>query len=316
MMENIKIVEPMVLAPEDLTEFKWGEKIENRLLYWHLIEECQMHPTIFLAHDVPQEDSSLEIHFNNLAKEFNNIGINAFMPMHPVPLSAFAQVMAKKAAPISIYLTEVENKLKLTFLGSNGALFDERNFRRQKPKEAVVKPAVIGATNIIDDYISDLSALADTTAETNAQYKELLLPFPEIKEGTIKNTNLKSLTESPSGQFSASINSDGQSIEIFNEKSEKIEAKVMAKTIYNYLGSERFASGTVIGPSPLCDKMVENEDFLRVEDKTQLHYNGAYTDLLLGWWHDGTISHQGCSSFGDTLVTALYFIEAVNAGYF
>lgn len=323
MIDGVEIVKPIWVKPEELEQFKWAEKLENKPLYWHIRSLCQEHPSVFLAHaasDSSRTSSSkklgLETHCARLANEFNLLGINAFLPMHAVPLSAFAQAMAKRGAPISIYLSEEKEKIKLTFLGANGGLFDTRDFANQKPKEPTGKLGVTGATKVLEGYIFDISTLADMAAESSAGYKKLQIPFSLIKELIEENSSLGSISEKENGQFSAKISADGQKIKIFDEKNQKIDARAIAETIFSYLKKERFANGSVIGPEAMPGQVAEDEDFVEVFSLEELHYQGAYADLLLGWWEDGTLSHQGCSSFGDALVTALYFMEGVNSGYF
>jgi hypothetical protein len=41
-----------------------------------------------------------------------------------------------------------------------------------------------------------------------------------------------------------------------------------------------------------------------------MSYHAGFSDLLVGWWNDGVLAHQGSSCFGDAILTAIYYLEA------
>ncbi len=117
----------------------------------------------------------------------------------------------------------------------------------------------------------------------------------------------------PSGP-EAIISPDGQALWLNDRKRGNIAATEIAAVITSYLVKERLASGTVVGPRELQLQVAEPPEFMTVSGSSfDMNYHAGFADLLVGWWDNGIIAHQGSSCFGDAVLTAIYYLEALRS---
>ena len=72
------------------------------------------------------------------------------------------------------------------------------------------------------------------------------------------------------------------------------------------------ASGTIVGPAGKVKGIPEGiGEILEIEGSCfDMNYHAGFADLLIGWWEDGTIAHQGSGCFGDAYLSAIYLLES------
>ena len=309
-MESTNKLEPILFRLDEANELLWSEKPENREFFFHICNMCKNYPSIFLAYSA---SAMAMLKAGETAEGFSKLGINVFMPAEPVPLCAFSQAMTVRSAPLGLYLSTDDTRklLKLTAISSHGGYFDSQDILSEKPQIKKDKTGVIGQTEMLNGYVNNLINLSDKYIEKGDYFAKLDIPFPALQKMLSEKEAPEILLKRNVIGYSAEVSDDGQKLTIFDQNNNKLPTSQIASIILKYLLKERFASGTVIGPTPLPDQEITEENYIEVSTVSDMAFNAGFTDLLLAWWHDGTIAHQGSSCFGDALLTAVYFLEAI-----
>lgn len=301
---------PICIEADSAESLKWSELPENMLFFRHICKLCSDYPSIFLAYSATKDVKDIA---QITAHGFTELGINVFMAPYAVPICAFSQAVALRNAPIGIYLSKDDKHrgILLTAIASHGGLFDLRDVNNEKTTLNLSKTGVIGETNMTDAYIENLAGLADSGIEPGIGFKEIRIPFPHIDELIKTHKNAQILNVSDKNGLTATIGDDGQQLTITDTRGLIVSTEKIASSIMTYLQKERLARGTIIGQSPLLNQVIDEENYIEVKDSIySLHFFAASCDLLLGWWPNGVIAHQGSSCFGDGILSAIYYIEA------
>jgi hypothetical protein len=304
---------PICIEAEDAKSLKWSDMPENTLFFRHICKLCSTYPSVFLGYSASKGIKDIA---QITAQGFTEIGVNVFMAPYAVPICAFSQAIALRNAPIGLYISkdEKERGFFLTAITSNGGLFDLRDISNEKPNLNFTRTGVIGETNMTDAYIENLAGLADSGIEPGIGFKEIRIPFPHIDALIKTHKSAHILNASDKNGLTATIGDDGQQLTIKDANGAIVSTEEIASKIMTYLQKERFARGTIIGQTPLANQEIDEENYIEVKDSIySMHFFAASCDLLLGWWPNGVIAHQGSSCFGDGILSAIYYIEALRS---
>ncbi|MDD3000921.1 MAG: hypothetical protein PHF29_04140 [Candidatus Riflebacteria bacterium] len=304
---------PICIEAEDAKSLKWSDMPENMLFFRHICKLCSTYPSIFLSYSATKGVKDIA---QITAQGFTEIGVNVFMAPYAVPICAFSQAIALRNAPIGLYISkdEKERGFLLTAITSNGGLFDLRDISNEKSNLNLGRTGVIGETNMTDAYIENLAGLADSGIEPGIGFKNIRIPFPHIDALIKTHKSAQILNISDKNGLTAIVGDDGQQLTITDANGSIVSAEEIASKIMTYLQKERFARGTIIGQTPLANQEIDEENYIEVKDSIySMHFFAASCDLLLGWWPNGVIAHQGSSCFGDGILSAIYYIEALRS---
>lgn len=305
----MKPLYPAVFESRDAARLHWAELPKNLQFYRHVRNICLGFPSLVLAYAARPGLAELA---HEIAEGFTGCGINVFMPGQAAPLCALSQAMGARNLPIGLYLDaddQVEN-LALSALSSHGGPFDQKDVIVD-PFGKGIKSGVIGETDIERAYVTNLAGLADRFIEKGTGFSAVEIPFAGLESRLRQTEELAILFQhDPQGPV-AKISPDGQGLSITEKDGRALTAAEIARLITAYLTQERLASGTVIGPAGEIKGFAEHIETLEVDGSLfDLNHRASYTDLLVGWWHNGTIAHQGSSCFGDAILSAVYFLES------
>lgn len=309
-MENINKLEPIVFRLDEANELLWSENADNREFFLHICNMCMNYPSIFLAYSA---SAMAMLKAGETAEGLSKLGINVFMPADPVPLCAFSQAMTVRNAPLGLYLSsdDTGKLLKLTAISSHGGYFDAQDIIKERPQLPKGKTGVIGQTEMLNGYVNNLINLSDSYIEKGDYFAKLDIPFQALQKKLAEKEAPEILLNRNVTGYSAEVSDDGQKLTIYDTNGNKLPTSQIASAILKYLLKERYASGTVIGPTPLNEQEITEDNYIEISSASDMAFSAGFSDLLLGWWHDGTISHQGSSCFGDALLTAVYFLESL-----
>lgn len=305
----MKPLYPALVAADELNAMKWAEHPENRAFKNYLLATCQEFPSIVLA---AAGRPGLNAATATLAESLIAAGINVFMPENPAPICALSQAVSSRSMPMAIYLDgdETCQNLSLTALTRHGGPPDEKDVLEYQHTQET-RTGVAGITELDRYYTNNISGLADRFIEKGAGYSSFKIPFPALEDRMRAMPELAILFECDPTGPEAIVSNDGQSLLLKDKNGVVVAAAEIVQTVVNYLVKERLASGTVVGPERLTG-LPENITNLQVEGSPlDMSYHAGFADLLIGWWHDGTMAHQGSSCFGDAILTAIYYLEAM-----
>ncbi|HNS09510.1 MAG TPA: hypothetical protein PKN29_07405 [Candidatus Ozemobacteraceae bacterium] len=306
----MKPLYPARFRSADVIAQHWAELPENLQFYRHLRNVCHGFPSTVLAYAARPGLAELAA---GIAEGLMTCGINVFMPPQAVPVCALSQALGARNLPIGLYLdgdAGLEN-LTLSALSSHGGPFDEQDVQTA-PFGRGSKNGVAGETDLDRSYISNLAGLADQFIENGIGFSSLVIPFPTIEEKLRDNESLKILFQNDPSGPRAEIGPDGQSLQIFDRDGRQIAPEQVARDIAAYLVGERLASGSVLGPAGQVQGFPDSLEYIEVDGVAiDLNHRASFADLLIAWWPDGIISHQGSSCFGDAILSAIYYLEAL-----
>lgn len=305
----MKPLYPAVFKADEAFALKWAERSENQAFYRHIVNLCYDFPSLFLAWS--GETGMPEI-AAELSRSLLDKGINVFVPQHAVPLCAFSQAMGTRQMPLGLYLSYDRNLnlYSLAALTNHGGPVDEKDILDFPPKK-IERSGVLGTTDYDAAYLNSLAGLADQFIEDGPGLRSLKTPFADLEEKMRLRPELKILfTADPNG-LDAIISTDGQGLTLKDRNGVELDAASVCSTIIDYLVNERLAAGTVVGPAGRVKPATEDGEVVAIEGSVyDMNYHAAFADLLIGWWSDGTMAHQGSSCFGDALLSAIYYLEA------
>lgn len=302
---------PAILKPDEAHALKWAERPENESFYKHLLNISNEFPSILMAFSA---DHGLAETAIELGKSFIDKGINIFLPPDPTPICAFSQSIAARQVPLGLYLSFDQQKqmLSLAALTNHGGPLDDQDIIEKQPEEND-RNAVLGETEYNRIYLNNLSGFADQFIEEGSGFSEVVIPFNGLDDKLRNQKELKILFSPDKNGPKAILSNDGQGLKII-ENGKELSDNVVCDKIINYLVKERRASGTVVGPKGLVEPADIAGEIVEVEGELfDMNYHAGFADLLIGWWHGGIIAHQGSSCFGDGILTAIYYLEALRS---
>ncbi len=305
----MKPLYPASFTAADVSRQHWAEIPANLHFYRHVRNVCQSFPSVVLAWSARP---GLENLAAGVAEGLIGCGINVFMPPQATPVCALSQAIGTRNLPIGLYL-DADPRLEiltLSALSSHGGPFDEQDVLGN-PFGKSGKSGVAGETDVERAYVNNLAGLADQFIEAGEGFSALEIPFSGLFERLQAADGLKILFQHDPVGPRAVISPDGQSLHIFARDGRQVAPAEVARDITNYLVKERLASGTVVGPARSMQGFPASLEIVEVEGTpVDLSHRASFTDLLLGWWHDGLMAHQGSSCFGDAILSAVYYLEA------
>ena len=305
----MKPLYPARFRSADVIAQHWAELPDNLQFYRHLRNICHSFPSTVLAYAARPGLADLAA---GISEGLMSCGINVFMPPQAVPVCALSQALGARNLPIGLYLdgdAGLEN-LTLAALSSHGGPFDEQDIQTA-PFGRGSKNGVAGETDLERAYVSNLAGLADQFIEKGVGFSSLTIPFAAIEEKLRGNESLKILFQNDPDGPRAEISPDGQSLQVFTRTGQQIAPEQVARDIATYLVSERLASGSVLGPAGQVQGFPDSLEYIEVDGAAiDLNHHASFADLLIAWWPDGSIAHQGSSCFGDALLSAVYYLEA------
>ncbi len=305
----MKPLYPARFRASDIADKHWAELPENITFYRHIRNVCLSFPSLILAFSARPGLSTAAA---EIAKDLAACGINVFMPNDAVPICALSQALGSRNLPLGLYLDadDTGDNFTLAAMTSHGGPFDMQDVI-VAPFGKSTTTGVVGETDLLSYYAANLAGFADQYIEKGIGFSALDIPFPALIKKLKDTPGLEILFQADPHGPAATLSPDGQALKIFEREKGEIASEEIAMLIADYLSNERLASGTIIGPSGRLTGFSRYPDRIEVEGTlVDLNHRVGFTDLLVGWWPDGSIAHQGNSCFGDGLLSAIYFLEA------
>lgn len=302
---------PAIFSAEHLNAMKWADRPENVAFKNYLFNACREFPSLILA---SSSRPGMSEALGAVAEGLIGIGINVFMPPDPSPICAVSQAVSSRNIQMALYLdadVSCEN-FTLYVLTKHGGPPDEKDVCEAQPLPGG-RTGVAGTTELDRYYASNVSALADHFIESGRGFSSIAIPFPVLEERLRSMPELSALFEHDPNGPAASVSADGQILQLTDRNGRIISPEQVAARIAKYLIKERLAAGTIVGPEKLAALPEEVETLKIAGSSFDMNYHAGFADLLIGWWSDGTMAHQGSSCFGDAILTAIYYIEALRS---
>jgi len=304
---------PAIFSVEECLSMKWALRPENVVFKNYIFSVCKEFPSLILTSSAA---AGLSQPLAEIAESLISSGINVFMPPDPTPICALSQALSSRSMQLGLYLDcdEKCQNLTLTALANHGGPPDERDVT-EEAGPLPGRTGVAGTTEVERYYASNISGLADRFIESGAGFRSIKIPFTSLEERLRSMPELQILFESDREGPQAAISDDGQVLILTDKNGVQISAKQIVSTIAEYLVKERHASGAIVGPEAVFSHAnAEDIETVKVEGSLfDMNYHAGYANLLLGWWDNGAIAHQGSSPFGDAILTAIYYLEALRS---
>ena len=299
---------PLNIPVAQICNSSWTTASEYASFVLHIKNLCSNYPSIIMSYSA---DFDSKVHASLIAEQFNDWGINVFMPESPTPISALSYAITIKSMPIGLYIEEVKESgsVRLIPISSHGGLFDQQDLNTSYVSTNS-KKGVTGTTDILGLYIKHLVGFADPYIEKGISFSILNNPFKELMKLMENNEVLKILFERDDNGPKATLSDNGCSLTI-EENGSVISTEQIATKIAKYLKEERYSTGTIMVPKGNIGSFSLFGEIEEIEGNSyDLSYSAAFSNLFLGWWPDGLIAMQGSSCFGDGLLAAIYYLES------
>ncbi len=300
---------PIKLKFEEARKLKWAEKPENKDFFNHLKNSALEFPSLIFGSSADKDCIDVSI---IIADELLSIGLNVFLCPDPVPIVSLAQSIGVRNMPLGLYLRKSDDDLfELISVTNHGGPLDIKDVKAEMPK-LVDRTGVIGHTEVNPIYVKSLKELADPFIGKGRGFSALESPFKKLNLELKKILELENLFEIDPEGPKVVISEDGQKIKVVKTDGSEVSPEEITYQIANYLHRERMASGTIVGPTGKVKGIPEGiGEILEIEGSCfDMNYHAGFADLLIGWWEDGTIAHQGSGCFGDAYLSAIYLLEA------
>lgn len=304
----MKPLYPAIFNVDKARNLQWADLPENHAFYCHLVNTCKDFPSLILAWSALEASAAIA---SEIADDLLKKGINIFMPAQAAPVCALSQALGNRGMPVGLYLdVDANNICSLTAITNHGGLFDQQDVLSVIPPD-LSRNGVLGLTDLERDYVNQLSGFADKFLEIGRGFRSFKTPFPGIDQKLRSDKTLAVLFEPDENGPDAEVGADGQSIKITRQDGSQVSTIEIVETLAEYLIKDRLAAGTMVGPLPHPKVDGTHVELSLVEGSiSDMHHQAAFTDLLMGWWGDGMIAHQGNSCFGDGILSAIYYLEA------
>jgi hypothetical protein len=303
---------PAILTADEAVDLKWTKRTENIAFFRHLLKISQDFPSVLMAYAA---DAGLAQLAGEIGRSLLDLGINVFLPEEATPVCAFSQSISARQVPIGLYLSlnEETGYFNMMALTNHGGPIDENDLSEKEfPRSE--KTGVLGTTDYNRVYIKNLAGFADPYIEDGACFKSFSAPFPGIIEELQNRPETAILFASDTDGYEAVVSNDGQGLQLRKPSGQHVSTSEMCEVIVNYLIKERLASGTIVGPAEHSLSAGQQCEVFPVEGSLyDMNYHAGFSDLLIGWWNNGIIAHQGSSCFGDGILTAIYYLEALRS---
>lgn len=306
----MKPLYPAIFSESQASRLAWAKLPENQLFFNHLINSSRSFPSLILAYSAAE---GLAEFAATLEENLINYGVNVFTPGEAAPLCSLSQALISRNMPLGLYLDRIDGQslLTLALLSSHGGPLDERDILEAVPAGVPARAGLAGTTELARYYINNLAGLADRFIEDGPGFREIEVPFAGIEKSMREIPELKIIFQSDPNGPSARVSADGQSLHVVGQDNRPVAASQIVGEIARYLVTERLSSGTIIGPAGHANDFATGCETLEVAGSAfDMSYRAGFTDLLVGWWGDGILAHQGSSCFGDAILTAIYYLEA------
>ncbi|PKL42043.1 MAG: hypothetical protein CVV41_16470 [Candidatus Riflebacteria bacterium HGW-Riflebacteria-1] len=306
----MKPLYPAIFSENQASRLVWAMLPENQVFFNHLINSSRNFPSLILAFSAAD---GLADTAAVLAESFLNCGINVFMPGEAAPLCSLSQALISRNMPFGLYLDRVDSHsmLTLALLSSHGGPLDEKDVLDAVPGHIVAKAGLAGSTELDRYYVNNLAGLADRFIEEGQGFSSIEIPFAGIEKSLREIPELQIIFQTDPSGPAARVSADGQSLYITGRDKRPLSPSEIAGDIARYLVRERLSSGTIIGPVGHVSDYATGCETLEVAGSAfDMSYRAGFSDLLIGWWDDGVLAHQGSSCFGDAILTAIYYLEA------
>lgn len=300
---------PIKFKPEEAADLAWSIPNDNVAFYRHLSNICYDFPSILFATSAtPKVEAPAAL----IIESLRNMGINVFRPSEAAPLSTLSYALMDRSMPLGLYLTDCGENLKMYAITKHGGYFDQKDVIHKISAKSYYL-GVRGETDIETSYIAHLEAFCDRFASKKTGFNQLVIPFNNIEKKIAESEPLSHLTQKYKDGPTLEISQDGQRLKVFDTFGKEIPHKKVVETLCTYLTKERMATGTILGPEH-TKVDTDNVKSLKVEGSVHdLQHQSSFYDLLLAWWHDGIIAHQGNGCFGDALLSSIFYFEAINS---
>lgn len=308
----MKPLYPAIFKAEESFAFKWAKRPENRSFFHHLMNVCKDFPSVLMSYSaVPgMPEITAEI-----GKSLIDAGVNVFLPSEASPICAFSQSISARQVPMGLYVSyDRKSELySMAAITNYGGPINEKDVNENDFEESD-RAGVLGTTEYSRIYLNNLTGFADQFIEDGPGFRSISIPFPEIEGKLREIPELSILFKTDLEGPDAIISADGQGIEIRKAGNSALATEEICEKIIHYLVKERRTSGTVVGPAGRVQPAVLDGEVVEVDGNLfDMNYNAGFSDLLVGWWDDGIIAHQGSSCFGDGILTAIYYLEALRS---
>ncbi|HNW36760.1 MAG TPA: hypothetical protein PKM25_17610 [Candidatus Ozemobacteraceae bacterium] len=307
----MKPLRPAIFRESDIRPDGWAENPSSRQLWNHLLDVGNRYPSLTVAWAARPGLANVA---ERLAGMLTRAGLNVFLATSPVPIAALAQSLGLRQQPIGLYIDETSDgaysALALTTHG--GPILEADTFAGTAYRSG--RTGVVGTTDFLEPYVKQMGQLLDTMVEGDVRLSSLDSPFAQLNQRLVPNPEFRLLFEySPDGP-KAFISPDGQALSILQHDGAALPTRDIVATIGGYLTKLRGAAGTLVGPQGTAELAAGIADFTEIEgDALEMSSQAGYIDLLLGWWENGIVAHQGHAPFGDAYLTLLYLLEAWNS---
>ncbi|NCB37856.1 MAG: hypothetical protein EOM80_03725 [Erysipelotrichia bacterium] len=309
----MKPLYPAIFKVDEVADLNWADKPENITLFRHILNTCLSFPSLIMACSARE---GLQDVAAALSATLGNLGVNVFMPAAPAPLCSLSQALGSRNMPLGLYLDADEKleNISLTALSIHGGPFDEKDIVDALPA-TINKPGVAGITELDRYYASNLAGLADSFIEPGKGFSAIEIPFPDLENILRETAALKALFQPDPEGPAAIVSADGQGLCIVEKNGDVLPTAQVASVIADYLIKDRLTSGTIIGPENSMNSIAADCEKIGIVGSVfDMSHQAAFTDLLIGWWNNGIIAHQGSSCFGDAILSAVYYLEACRSG--
>lgn len=304
----MKPLYPAIFHVDKARNLQWADLPENHAFYCHIVNTCKDFPSLILAWSASEPSAAVA---TEIADDLLKKGINVFMPAQAAPVCALSQALGNRGMPLGLYLAVDENdNCSLTAMTNHGGLFDQQDVLGAIPPD-LSREGILGVTDLERDYVNQLAGFADKFLEVGRGFRSFRMQFSGIAQKLRSDETLAVLFEPDEDGPDAEVGADGQSLKITHHDGSQISTIDLVETLAEYLIKDRLAAGTMVGPLPHPNIYGSRVELSLVEGSvTDMHHQAAFSDLLMGWWSDGTIAHQGNSCFGDGILSAIYYLEA------
>lgn len=300
---------PRNILKEQALNGSWETNENLQELVLHIKNICSTFPSLVMAYSADEDIAECSL---SIARTITEWGINVFIPDYPVPVSALSYAITTRNMPIGLYIEKNDDYVSIIPISTHGGLFNEMDLQGSYVEKAK-KHGVIGSTELISGYVKHLGGFADPFIEEGISYSKLDIPFKELERSLRNNEHLKSLFEVNKDGPIAKLNNNGSHITI-SQKQLTLSTEELSIKLAEYLSKERFASGTILCPTSAIRNFEKYGEVKGIDGNVfDMNYSAGFSDLFLGMWPDKAIALQGSSCFGDGLLAALYYIEALRS---